>query len=104
ACSQWSTALHSHRAATRLRRRLCDPFAGAHTERKTIFGRSQRTRPACIVGTRGVVREVEVEHELMLADAQIRTLDGVVQIASAAVGFAATRGIGERQPQTAAVT
>ena len=59
---------------------------------ESVFcGRGKRARPPRVVGARGLVREVEVQDQPVAHSAQVGALDGVQQVAPAAVGRVAAR-------------
>src|SRR5712691_6415869 len=72
-------------------------LAGADLRGETVRGRRERARPAVVVRTRGVVREVEVEDEAAVDAAEIGALHGVEEIAPGAVRLAAARSVSERK-------
>src|SRR4030095_8743811 len=63
---------------------LWHPLARSDREGEPVLRGRQRTRPAVVVRTRRVVREIEVEHDVFAGDPQIGALDRVVEIAAAA--------------------
>ena len=79
------------------------PLAAGDLEREPVRGRGQRAHPAWVVAARRVVGEVEVEDEPLVVAAEVRTFDGVEQVAPAAVGRAAARSVGERAEDAAAI-
>src|SRR5829696_689336 len=80
-----------------------DALARADADGQPVGRRGQRADPARVVGARGVVREVEVEHEAVAVGAEVGALDRVEQVPAAAERGRATCRVGEREVDSAAV-
>ena len=91
------------RAARESARSCREPFARRDPERQPVRGRRERADPAGVVRARGVVGEVEVEHERVLAAAEVGSLDRIEDVPAAAVGLAPAGRVPERKEDAAAV-
>jgi hypothetical protein len=81
-----------------------EPLARLDTNVKPIRRRRQRACPSSVVGARGLIREVEVEHQSTVFSAQVGALHGVQDTAAGPVGLIVACRVGEGDEQAAAVS
>jgi hypothetical protein len=75
---------------------------------EAIFERGQGTRPTRVIGTRGIVSVVEVEHDALPMlftrhGQEIATLDSIEEITTTAITFRRAGGITEGQEETTTI-